>query len=387
MKKSQQNVLPHSQAKLDLYQAYLEKYFAILGLAKGIEKVNIYDLFCGTGIYEDGKEGSPIIAFNKICKNREFFKQNNWPVKPISLLVNDSDPTKINIVKAYLEAKNNPSVCDLQFHSSNTTQLFPEIVAEINKQSKKERNLLFIDPYGYKEISPKSIKDLLENGRTEIILFLPVSFMHRFKNISLVEERKCYQALNDFIVQLFPENHAIRNLEKVDVETFTRYLSEGLSFQEKYFCVSHQIERSKNNLFAVFFITSHIYGLERMLTVKWENDKDFGTGYRQPQPQISMFEQEEKKDIESLNYVWLSRNLHDLIEERKVISNLDLYKFTLQKGFLPKHSNSILKNWVSEKAIMVLNAETGEIIVSPRTFHNKWEDYREGKPKIQIKFK
>lgn len=35
-RKAKNIVLPHSKAKLDLYSSYLEKYFAILGLAKGI---------------------------------------------------------------------------------------------------------------------------------------------------------------------------------------------------------------------------------------------------------------------------------------------------------------------------------------------------------------
>jgi three-Cys-motif partner protein len=61
-------VLPHSKAKLDLYRSYLEKYFAILGLAKGITKINLYDIFCGIGLYEDGNIGSPLIAVECVKK-------------------------------------------------------------------------------------------------------------------------------------------------------------------------------------------------------------------------------------------------------------------------------------------------------------------------------
>ncbi len=142
MKKSQKKILPHSQAKLDLYQKYLEKYFAILGLAKSVTKVNIYDLFCGTGIYEDGKEGSPILAFRKIQENREFFKKNNWSQKPITLTVNDSDPLKITSVQHYIESHNTAKACDLTFTSESVATLFPKLVNELSSQNDRERNLL-----------------------------------------------------------------------------------------------------------------------------------------------------------------------------------------------------------------------------------------------------
>ncbi len=387
MKSSQKNILPHSQAKLDLYQKYLEKYFAILGLAKNITKVNIYDLFSGTGIYENGKAGSPILALEKVRENRIFFEKNNWTTKPIKLTINDVDKAKISLVRDYINQLNNPKICDLEYFSLDTSVLFPEVITDLGNQSKFERNLLFIDPYGYKTIDPLNIKKLVDNKRTEIILFLPVSFMHRFKNIALTEERKCYQALNDFITKLFPDQHPILTPDTLSIKQFIEYITEGFTFQNEFYCVNHTIERSKGNLFAIFFITSHIYGLERMLSVKWEEDRDFGKGHRIKSTQQSLFEKDEKKEIESINYVWLSKNLHDFIEEKTQISNLELYEFTLSKGFLPKHTNQILHDWNDQSALTVIDALTKEEESKPRTFHNKWDAYKEKKPKIFIKLK
>lgn len=387
MKHSQKNILPHSQAKLDLYQKYIEKYFSILGLAKGITKINIFDLFCGTGIYEDGKEGSPILAFNKVKEVYNFFFKKGWPLKPIEILVNDEDKNKINNVEEYLTKLNKPEICKLRFYSSDVKILLPQIIREINNQSKQERNLLFIDPYGYKSIDPLEINALLTNKRTEIILFLPVSFMHRFKNVSLVAENLCYQALYDFITKLFPTIHPIRTPDNLTIYKLIEYITTGFSFNDKFYCVNHSIERSKGNFYAIFFITSHIYGLERMLSVKWQEDKEFGKGHRIKSPQLSLFDDEEKEEIKNNNYVWLASNLHDYIEEMNIISNLDLYKFTLTKGFLPKHSNQILKDWKNQSAIKVLNATTNVEILKPRSFHNNYNDYKSQIPKILIKFK
>ena len=387
MKSSQKNILPHSQAKLDLYQKYLERYFTILGLAKRITKVNIYDVFSGTGIYENGKAGSPILAFEKVRENRTFFKEKNWSEKLITLTINDVDKSKIELVQSYIEELNSSKICEVKYFSSDTSILFPQLVKELENQSRFERNLLFIDPYGYKTIDPFNIKRLLDNKRTEIILFLPVSFMHRFKNVALTEDRKCYQALNDFIKKLFSDEHPILTPESLSIENFIEYITEGFNFQNEFYCVNHTIERSKGNLFAVFFITSHIYGLERMLAVKWEEDKEFGKGHRIKSAQKSLFEKDEKEEIQSINYVWLSRNLHDFIERKNQISNLDLYEFTLTKGFLPKHTNQILRDWDEQNSLFTIDAVTGIEFRKPRTFHNKWDAYKERKPKIFIKLK
>ena len=387
MKESQKYILPHSQAKLDLYQKYLEKYFSILGLAKGISKVNIYDFFSGTGIYEDGREGSPILAFNKIKENRALFERNGWAQKPIAIFINDDDKNKICKVEEYLTNANNPKICSIRFESKNIIKLIPEIINEINDQNFRERNLIFIDPYGYKNIDPVQINNLLRNERTEILMFLPVSFMHRFKNKSLTDESNCYQALNDFVTKLFPENHQMLKNESLHIEEFINYIKEGFSFNGEFYSVSHSIERSKGSLFAVFFITSHIYGLERMLTVKWAEDKDFGEGHRIKSAQTNLFEEEIKEEIESQNYEWLARNLHDFIEAKGKISNLELYEFTLKNSFLPKHSNRVLNDWKKEECIIVTDASSNQVILKPKTFCNKWDDYKTKKPKIYIKLK
>ncbi len=59
IKNVKNNVLPHTQAKLDLYKTYLKIYFSVLGNVSFVKKINIFDIFCGTGIYDDGKIGSP----------------------------------------------------------------------------------------------------------------------------------------------------------------------------------------------------------------------------------------------------------------------------------------------------------------------------------------
>jgi three-Cys-motif partner protein len=71
-KKNVKNTLQiHSQAKIEFYEKYLNRYLRILCLSKFIKRINIYDVFCGMGIYEDGGKGSPIVAFE--ARKKSFY--------------------------------------------------------------------------------------------------------------------------------------------------------------------------------------------------------------------------------------------------------------------------------------------------------------------------
>lgn len=50
-KETLNNVFEHSQAKLDFYKNYLWRYLNILLNDNFTDKINIYDVFCGIGIF------------------------------------------------------------------------------------------------------------------------------------------------------------------------------------------------------------------------------------------------------------------------------------------------------------------------------------------------
>ena len=61
---AQTNLLEHSEAKVRLYEEYLSAYLSVLGEVSTIQKVFLFDLLCGEGVYENGEKGSPIIALD-----------------------------------------------------------------------------------------------------------------------------------------------------------------------------------------------------------------------------------------------------------------------------------------------------------------------------------
>ena len=87
-------LLEHSRAKVELLKTYLSTYLNIMSRVKYYEKIHIYDLLCGEGIYSDKSEGSPI-AILKTIKNHYF--SNNESCPNIDLWLNDNGKSDIEV--------------------------------------------------------------------------------------------------------------------------------------------------------------------------------------------------------------------------------------------------------------------------------------------------
>ena len=92
-------MLAHSKAKVNFYQSYLERYLSIMSVTQFFDTINIFDVFCGRGEYDDGGLGSPIRAVETIIKIK---KEKNSDLK-VNLFLNDAQKKYVERVKAYIE--------------------------------------------------------------------------------------------------------------------------------------------------------------------------------------------------------------------------------------------------------------------------------------------
>ena len=378
----------HSQAKVEFYQTYLERYLRILCLSKYIKYINIYDVFCGMGIYEDGGKGSPIAAFDSI-KNYYFeCKSKNKELNTkISLKINDIEKTKIDNVRSYIEAKNY-KCCDVSYFNKDIKDMYKTVWDEIKSTSTDTRNLIFIDPYGYKNIKKELLFKLMENGKTGIILFLPISHMYRFTTTAINDEnfKTQYQPLRDFIDSFFPDiKHPVRTNNINDVMDYINYIKIALRNENKYYTTSYYIERDKANHFALFFISSHILGFEKNLDVKWELDEENGRGFKIPDNQGNLFAEEFATEIQIQNATRLENAILSKLQSN-TMTNKEMYKFTLQQEFRCMHANNVLKKLQNENKIIVTNWKTGEL-ARKGSFYLTYDYYKNDFPEIKISLK
>lgn len=346
--KAQDVQLPHSKAKVDFYLEYLKRYLQVLMRAEFCKKINIYDAFCGRGVYDDGNTGSAIGAFRTICG---LVAANPKSTTPIVLHLNDGNIRFITNVKAILGGESCPDNLSVEYSGEDADHLLKELPKTLDNTPKDVRNLLFIDPYGYKHIRKGCLIDLMKNGKTEIILFLPVSMMQRFTQHAMSEpETVQHKHLAEFVDSFFGEDHPIKKAKISQLE-YVQHIADSMKCAGKYYATSFFLERDENRYFAVFFLCTHSKGFEKILEVKWGLDEDNGQGFSLPDSQGNLFADMERDENRRNHSERLGAALKAALASSK--TNVELREIILRAEYLPKHATEILKDWQAEGHLVV----------------------------------
>ena len=166
------NLLHHSDAKVQLLGKYLNRYLNIISNDGYTEKINVFDLFCGQGEYENGGEGSPLVSLRQI-KDAYYSSISKKSIKKpkINCYFNDIDERKINILGNAINNKNlyYSNIGELEL-TTNDYLIEVQRLSKLFKTYKNEKGFVFIDPYGYKEVKAQHIKQLVDcNKKVEVM--------------------------------------------------------------------------------------------------------------------------------------------------------------------------------------------------------------------------
>jgi len=373
-------MLMHSQAKVEFFEAYLQRYLRVLYRTPYVTAINIYDIYCGTGIYENGKKGSPIVTFDAI---KQYHTENATGMR-IRFIINDGEPSYVDSVRAYIDAQNE-GYCEVIYNTLDASLMFDKVVREVTVTPRNSRNLIFIDPYGYKDINKEILQNLLRNKLTELILFLPISHMQRFTQKALVSPENQYEPLRRFIYSFFDEGHPIHN-ERKSVADFINYIKYALRFKcSDYYSTSYSIQRDTGSYFALFFVTSHQYGYEKILEVKWELDELNGSGFEQPRLP-TLFDEEDRKVKQEENYLRLEDLLRKYLQKPR--SNKEVYSHVLHYEFLPKHANKVFSDWQQNNGNFEVTDWISGAPARKGSYYLNWEHCKpKAKPKVSLQLK
>ncbi len=374
-RKSQTTMLDHSAAKVELLGKYLENYLNVLINVDFFSTLQFYDLFCGEGLYPDGKKGSPLIILDEIRKI--LLKKG---AKNIDCYFNDSDTTKIHKLDQVITTKNSDLRGQVQIETSS--QDYTNILAKVITKTKtpKSKTFVFIDPYGYKNISINQIKSLLDSRKSEVLIWLPLNHIFRAKYNSKED------AVSNFVEQLISREELEElSHNRINSWTFSEILKDAFQrgVGKEYYVDNFRIKKDKSTLYCMYFFTSHIKGLEKMLAAKWAIDADHGKGWHHEDTlvQMDLFSQSKDKGDTFWADNWRTK-LKDFLA-CNTRTNGELYEFTIRGGFLPKHTNQILKTWQDNGKISVYlsngdNARKG-------SFYNTFRYYRDDSSKVKFK--
>ncbi len=370
LKQGEKNYLEeHSKEKVAFYEKYLNLYLTVLINAQYVKAINIYDIFCGVGIYDgDGSKGSPVVAMECIKKQLKIHWKNRD--KPINLLINDGDKKRVNIAKNYIEKHCN-NKCTFSVFNLDSKDIFSSVLDKIKKSKKNENHLVFIDPHGYKDIYKNDIVNIMEAGKSEILIFLPIHLMYRFlKPTQNDKENPSYIPLRRFMTEFGLEYNATSPQE------YIAHIEKAFLCDEKYYTASYRLQADSSNLYALFFITKHIKGLEKAIDTKWELDELCGEGFEKKQPK-SLFESEEKENKKEKCIEKFRDKLMEFLRTER--TNNEIYIFALTNGFLIKHTNAILRQ-VNGKNKLIFDRN-----IRKNSFYLNYDYYKNDTIKYKVK--
>jgi three-Cys-motif partner protein len=362
------NLLNHSEAKVRLLGEYLKRYLNIICNDGYTQRIKIYDLFCGEGLYDNGGEGSPLVAL-RVIKDIHFVNVSRSTAIPkIDCHFNDIETDKVDKVKQVIKEKtlHYDEFGEINF-SSTDYQLIVEDLLKALPKMKKQKAFIFIDPYEYKHIKASQLKALMAQKNAEVLLWLPTQFMYRFASNGTPE------VLKDFIEELVPYKDWE---ESQSVWSFVSQLKDGFqaNLGNEFFVDTFTIQKDVSTVFCLFFFSSHIKGFEKMLEAKWEIDTEQGKGWDYSGNQPSLFHEHKTNPLED--------KLLEFLKSKKR-TNGEVYEFTLRQGFLPKHTNEIFYNWQNNNSLDVLLAD-GEK-ARKKSFYIAYNYYKEDSKKVSFK--
>jgi len=163
---------PHTIAKIELLEAYLKPWVAILGQTRFRQNIVYVDGFCGSGEYKNYSKGSPIAAVNAANAVLNDSK-GAWKAGDVHLVFMDENRKRI----AHLEEKLSVISLHPRVHIRTIAAVFTEGLAEIRRdlsQSFKAHHPLFvfIDPFGAKGAPFETVAAILQSPCSEVLINL-----------------------------------------------------------------------------------------------------------------------------------------------------------------------------------------------------------------------
>lgn len=203
----------HSNIKTQIMVKYFKSWAKIILNQEYVDKAAYIDLFCGPGRYDDGSESTPILILKEIINNKQY--RNN-------IKTYFSDKNKEKTKKLKKEINRIPNINMLKYSPVVKCQeANKKIISKLKKKTIPA--LVFLDPWGYKELSLDLIDHHLEGWGCDIIAFFNYSRINRHLNINKEDIKKN-------IYSLFGKKQADKLMNKINQNNFSPYKREELIF-------------------------------------------------------------------------------------------------------------------------------------------------------------
>jgi three-Cys-motif partner protein len=175
----------HTKAKHELLLAFFNKWVSVhsgfFANQSGGGLVRIYDGFAGPGMYLEGESGSPLILMRALCTNANLYER--WAPVRYDLHFVEKDRARAEMLEGKLRdfeeamRKRGPGWSETVKWSVTCGRYEENVPEPVDEPSAL---FLFLDPFGYSQAPMTLTQDLVQQPKSDTLIFLPLSFVHRF---------------------------------------------------------------------------------------------------------------------------------------------------------------------------------------------------------------
>ncbi len=324
--------------KLEIFELYTREWLPTF-LMSEYETIYIFDFFAGTGYDKAHKPGSPIRILSEIKKQiGNVFKSKT----KLYLIFNEFDKEKYALLKESCDNYVNSEPELLRAHSMQLLNYkvvnkdFAELFQKEITKIKQYPSLVFLDQNGVKFISDEYFLPLVNSHCTDFLYFVSSSYVKRFGN---TEEFK--HSISIDLKQL--ENKPTTWIHRNILDELRKRIPKGNKTRLYPFSI-----KKGRNVYGIIFGASHPRAVDKFLSTAWKENTingeanfDIDDDKNNGQPDLFGY-------VKFTKIMQFQASLRKKILSKELISNKDVYKYTLEHGHIPAHAVDELKKMKKE---------------------------------------
>ncbi|MYE86753.1 MAG: three-Cys-motif partner protein TcmP, partial [Gammaproteobacteria bacterium] len=182
----------HTDAKLRLLGAYLDRYFDVVCALPHMDvlRIALVDAFAGGGLYwREGSPriGSPLVMIDAV--QRAVARINSGRRKPLRIEARfyfvDADASAMEHLKITLAATDMPQDMreSISLRSSTASDALPAIVREISAWTRSGRSIFFLDQCGYTDVPNRDVRLIYQSlPKSEVVVTYNFGAIYDYMN-------------------------------------------------------------------------------------------------------------------------------------------------------------------------------------------------------------